>query len=266
VTRRPLPAGLFFLGADTRAANRFLRREVAKEGSQEFRRLQAYEKLCFKGTRIDIGHVLVGIEAAARNKPEPRTSIPRPDIFLTWGGDLGSALEGYIIDRFFFPTTLMGTLWNYLTDHYAKNEDLVGDIDGVTLGAIYDSSLSTAANLRAYYSNQGQRRFQHFLANTKNDDGRTPALPLEPNSNPPRLGKPAHDFIATNVVAFADFVLKSKLVMNALTKKIPNDPLPRAAEDMLNVSSPEITMITNYFVNFIELGLAAEVARAEKEK
>ncbi|MBI5096156.1 MAG: hypothetical protein HZB32_00640 [Nitrospirae bacterium] len=232
---------------------------LSKKDSAEFRRLEQYEQLYFEGTQIDIGHVLVGIEAAARQDPQPRGPIPRPDIFLTWGGDLGSALQEYIIARFFFPTTLMGTIEHYLIDRHAKREDLIGDIDGVNLGAIYDSSLSTAENLRTYYGKQNRRRFQFFLANTKNDDG-TPALPLKPNSKPSRLTKPAHDFIAKNVVSFAEFVLTVKLSMYASTKKIPNKPLPATVQDMLKVSSPEVTLITNYFVSFLEIGLAAEAS------
>jgi hypothetical protein len=91
------------------------------------------------------------------------------EAFLTWAGDLGSALEEYA------ETAAAGgrvDLQHYLWAK-AGSADLLGDVDGINIGSLYDERKSLADNLRNYYETKPFRRFHQFLTNARDEDGRS---------------------------------------------------------------------------------------------
>jgi hypothetical protein len=173
--------------------------------SPEEERLRLYKILYDNGEWLEIGHVLCGIEGSPKQKPDQDQQLPktyRPDLIVTWSGDLGSALHAFI-RHFWLATDKAGnpidrqdplTLDYYLSKE-ASRSDLIGDIDGINVGNVYDHSRSLAENLNAYYGKKSLRRFHEFIANSKNERG-VAELPLVPGQKTPKLSKQARQTIA----------------------------------------------------------------------
>ncbi|MCI0428831.1 MAG: hypothetical protein L0Z46_12535 [Nitrospiraceae bacterium] len=171
----------------------------------EDRRFKLYKDWLFADREwVDIGHVLTGIEGSPKQEPSKDQNIPvpgRPELFVTWAGDLGSALQAYIKD--FWNAIDKGDpidLKDYLLKR-ASRIDLIGDIDGINIGSAYDSSRSLAENLRAYYGQKSRHRYHEFIANSKDKTGKA-ELPLVSGKKPPQLSKQARQAIAHNTDSF----------------------------------------------------------------
>ncbi len=107
-----------------------------------FEALRTSQELMAGGQRVDIGHMLTGLEAFLRPSssveievtgPNPVVGMPNTE-FATWGGDLGSAAGQAVVDRDLGRTVLPDR--DYFTT-YADADDLEGNLDayGVHQGA-----------------------------------------------------------------------------------------------------------------------------------
>jgi hypothetical protein len=240
----------------TRAVNVLL-----SPDSAESKWLKFNEALYADGELVDIGHVLTGIEGSSKQRPntEPNGNLQqwpgptgRRDTLVTWAGDLGSVFKDYIRD--IVAAIAQGKrpdLETYLKK-VAGRADLVGDIDGINIGARYDEKRSLADNLNSYYPKRSARRFHEFVSNTLADDG-TPALQLEPEIIPPKLTQASHDFIARRVTEF----VKPLYGLRGLENKA--DPAHRSlVPGTFQPNSPQMRVVVDYFVRFLEDGLARE--------
>ena len=137
----------------------------------------------------------------------------------------------------------------------ASRSDLIGDIDGINIGNAYDSSRSLADNLNTYYSKKSGRRYHEFIANSKNPQSKA-ELPLEPGKKPPKLSMQARRTIASHVHTYLVYFLLNGLLYSG------TDPAKRKLVDsMVEIDSPEIGAVVDYFVRFLEDGLALEYRR-----
>jgi hypothetical protein len=224
------------------------------KGAPDREHLKAYTALLAGGAWVDIGHALVGVEGAKRFDPQPRLPIPkRPDTAVTWAGDIGTAIEVHAWEKYFKklpnPTTVAQALATR-----AERSELFGDIDGVNLGEELDPALPLVDNLLAYYAHAGGDRFSLFLANTKDDAGAV-VLTLEPGVSPPKLTAAARAFITQQALDFATGALLNDVIQDPA---IPDTFMPPEVADMLKPTSPEALQVTQYFVDFLEQGLAGE--------
>lgn len=230
-------------------------------GSAESKWLKYNEALYADGELVDIGHVLAGIEGSSKQRPDTEPNgdpqqLPRPgrrDTIVTWGGDLGSVFKDYI--REIVAAIAQGKrpdLETYLSK-VASRADLVGDIDGINIGARYDEKRSLADNLNSYYPARSARRFHEFVSNTFVDNGATPALQLVPEIIPPKLTQASRDFIARKVT---DFVVPLFLVRGLKDKADPAHQ--KYVWDTFQPNSPQMRVVVDYFVRFLEDGLARE--------
>lgn len=225
--------------------------------TSEAAQLKLYEELYTGGVILDIGHVLTGIEGSRKQDPQKDKTgliLSSDDIetTVTWGGDLGSALYHYSID---YLAAMDSSQPIDLTDYlrrYAGRTDLLGDIDGINIGSAYDASRSLAENLTAYYGKKKFRRFREFIANTKDDSGAA-QLTLVPNAKPPRLSKAALSAIARDVSLFA----RRRLFFSDTYQRLDNDK-QRLLNDIASEGSVEMDSVVEYFVRFLEDGLARE--------
>ena len=225
-------------------------------------RLRRYKILYEGGEWLEIGHVLCGIEGSPKQEPDKDQNVPkplRPDLIVTWSGDLGSALQAFI-QHFWLATDKAGnpidkpdplTLKHYLVKE-ASRSDLVGDIDGINIGSAYDSSRSLAENLNSYYAKKSRRRYHEFIANSKNQSG-IAELPLVPGSKPPKLSKQARQTIAYYTNQYLTYLqLLGSLYQGT-------EPARRKqVDDMIRIDSPEMEKLADYFVRFLEDGLTLE--------
>ena len=204
---------------------------------------------------VDIGHVLTGIEGSPKQEPSKDQNVPlprRPELLVTWAGDLGSALQAYMKD--FWNAMDTGNpldLNDYLRKR-ASSFDLIGDIDGINIGSVYDASRSLAENLRAYYGKKSRRKYHEFIANSKDEFGKA-ELPLVAGKKPPQLSKQARQAIAENTRQF--------LVPLWITDKLygGTDASKRQLiDEIMKVDSPEMDLVVEYFIRFLEDGLARE--------
>jgi hypothetical protein len=218
-----------------------------------------YEKWIYAdGEWLDIGHVLTGIEGSPKQEPSKDQNIPMPparrELIVTWAGDLGSALQHYIAD--FWHAIDKGDpidLMDYLLKKYATRTDLIGDIDGINIGTAYDPSRSLAQNLRAYYGQKSRRRYHEFIANSKDNKGQAD-LPLVSGKKPPKLSKQARQAIADNTRS--QFLVPLQ-VLGKLYRG--TDPYKRKlVDEIIQVNSPEMDTVVEYFARFLEDGLARE--------
>jgi GH25 family lysozyme M1 (1,4-beta-N-acetylmuramidase) len=231
---------------------------------EDDKRFKLYKDWLFADREwIDIGHVLTGIEGSPKQDPsnqqDPKISkrqnvpkLPRPELLVTWAGDLGSALQKYIKD--FWNAIDKGTpvdLNDYLL-RLASRIDLIGDIDGINIGSDYDSSRSLAENLRAYYGTKSRHRYHEFIANSKDEKGKA-ELPLVSGKKPPQLSKQARQAIAHNTWLFlVPLQINGKLYSGT-------DPYKRKlVDEIIKVDSPEMDIVVEYFAHFLEDGLARE--------
>ncbi|MFZ0726841.1 MAG: S8 family serine peptidase [Desulfobacterales bacterium] len=229
---------------------------LAAPGTALDQRFKLYKDWLFADREwIDIGHVLTGIEGSPKQEPSKDQNVPiprRPELIVTWAGDLGSALQTYIKD--FWNAVDKGDpldLDDFLRKR-ASRVDLIGDIDGINIGSVYDASRSLADNLRAYYGKKSRHRFHEFIATSKDENGKA-ELPLAAGQKPPRLSKLARQAIAENTRQFlVPFWVTGKLYRGT-------DPARRQLIDnIMNVASPEMDVVVDYFVDFLENGLAQE--------
>ena len=125
--------------------------QLADVNSAQGKYIRSFETMVIGNDKVDIGHVLVGIEAQRRQKPDSVLPYVRADVnteaLMTWAGDLGSALEPYAEAVIAGKPADINT---YMNDK-ASFADLLGDIDGINLGAIYDETVSLSENFRRYY-------------------------------------------------------------------------------------------------------------------
>jgi len=223
---------------------------------------------------VDIGHVLVGIEAYRRQKPDSQLPYPVQDpthaeAFLGWAGDLGSALVPYAQSVIAArhpssatpkpdvprpcvtpPAAPKKDLAWYL-EQKAGAADLLGDIDGINIGAVYDDTKSLSENFRAYYGAKPFRRFHSFVTNAIDGGG----APLFPLASP--KGSNLAPVARTNAGSYIH-LFDSSLVIK---RKLADGMSPVDAADfqkMVMWGSPEMDAVINYFFDFLEHGLAKE--------
>lgn len=216
-------------------------------------RLVPFERAYHGAELIDLGHVLVGIESMPAQQPNPIISVPRVDLALTWSGDLGSVIAGYVIATCYpappgSPAAARsGWPLERFTTAYAGTPDLLGDLDGVNLGAAYGPDVTLGDNLRAYYRCMVNHRYSLFLANTLDDTG-NPALPRQAGA----FTAAAEDFVAEQTSIFAKaFILAQLKGVGALA-------LSPAATSMVEPTSAQVRQVTRYFLDFLDQGLAGE--------
>jgi len=226
-------------------------------------RLRLYKILYAYGERLEIGHVLCGIEGSPKQKPDyDQQSVPkvhRPEIIVTWSGDLGSALYAFI-KHFWLATDKTGkaidkddplNLNHYLVKE-ASRSDLIGDIDGINVGSVYDPSRSLAENLNAYYGKKSPRRYHEFIVKSKNEKG-IAELPLVTGKKPPKLSKQSRRHIAYYTNQYLTYLqLRGDLYLGTEPAK------RKRVDDMIRIDSPEMENLVDYLVRFLEDGLALE--------
>ena len=236
--------------------------EISQLEQPAEQRLRRYKILYDNGEWLEIGHVLCGIEGSPKQVPDKDQSAPkprRPELIVTWSGDLGSALQA-LIRHFWLATDKDGNVIDkddtldldpYLVKE-ASRSDLIGDIDGINIGSAYDPSRSLADNLNAYYGKNSRRRYHEFIANSKNQGG-TAELPLVPGKKPPKLSKQARQTIAYYTNQYLIYLqLLGSLYMGT-------EPAKRErVDDMIRTDSPEMEIVVDYFVRFLEDGLTLE--------
>ena len=224
-------------------------------GSAEEKRLLRYTVLYAGGERLDIGHVLTGIEGALKQEPNKDQNVPvplRPDLIVTWSGDLGSSLQKYIKD--FVAVMDRGDpidLNSYLVKN-AGRADLIGDIDGVNVGSRYNPARSLAENLNDYYDKRSRRRYHEFISNSL-DTQKKPALPLKSKSKPRKISEQGKKWIAQEVRNYlVPFWVTGRLYGNI------DDAKKKVVDSIVDADSPEMGAVVDYFVQFLEDGLAHE--------
>jgi len=224
--------------------------------SPEGNRIHRFENLEIDGTTLDIGHVLTAIEGSRRQQPQlgsrgfgpwhwPMLFDDDLEATVTWGGDFGLALASYLEDKAAGRTADVAS---YLKAH-AGADDLIGDIDGINIGAVYDENKSLADNLRAYYGTRPLRRFHSFIANSRNGT-KQPIFTLVPGQ--PKLDAASRKNFAHYALMFAQ---RKLAFASKLTPAQLSAVLPIVQEGS---TAPEIAVVTNYFVDFLEAGLARE--------
>ena len=126
---------------------------------------------------------------------------------MTWAGDLGSALESYAeakVTQSPGPSPMVAgeavDLKTYLNQK-ASIADLLGDIDGINIGAVYDDTKSLAENIRSYYSTKPFRQFSTYIARLKDDFGK-PLIPLA-QQKPPKISAAGRLSAASYISFFA---------------------------------------------------------------
>jgi hypothetical protein len=228
--------------------------------SDQGRRIRRYENIEIGDAKVDMGHVLTGIEGSRRQKPASILPLVKGDsiteALVTWAGDLGNALEGYA------EAAVSGAqvdLQSYLQAK-AGSADLLGDVDGINIGAIYDENKSLSDNLRNYYQSRPFRRFHDFLNNARNDEGK-PLLRLA-NPMPPALDRAGRLAISSRIASFANGYVVQKRILNRFTQPQSARLLEmlRAGPTKDGSASKEMDMVVDYFFTFLENGLAKEAA------
>ncbi|HTV90973.1 MAG TPA: hypothetical protein VME41_18320 [Stellaceae bacterium] len=224
----------------------------------EHSRLHRFENMEIAGQSVDIGHVLTAIEGFRLQQPQlgsrgigpwhwPLLASDDLEATVTWGGDYGLALASYLEDKVNGKTV---DIRAYVNVH-AGIADLLGDIDGINIGAAYDEANSLGDNLRAYYGAKPLRRFHSFVANATDELGK-PIFTLMPGQ--PKLDSASRQKLARYVLLFANRKL-------AFVSKIT--PAQFAAVQPIvqpGSTAPEIEFIADHFGAFIEAGLASEAS------
>jgi hypothetical protein len=226
---------------------------LADVNSAQGKYLRSFENLQIGGDVVDIGHVLVGIEASRRQHPDPvfPSAVARDahtESLMTWGGDLASALEAYA--EAVFVDHKRANLQDYL-NHLAGRADLLGDLDGLNLGAVYDESKTFAENLRKYYGVRPFRRFHDFLSSAL-DDSAKPLFKLIRQS-PPVLDSAGRLEIASVVTYFCGGAVYKRRQAGKL-----NDAQSNQILAMCNRGTKEMDAVIDYFFKILLDGLAKE--------
>jgi hypothetical protein len=223
---------------------------LAEFTSTQARVLWQFENLEIENSIVDMGHVLTGIEGGRRQKPSstyPSLVVrdANTESIVTWAGDLGSAMVQYGVAK---VTGKRADLSNYLRQ-LAAPHDLLGDIDGMNLAAIYDESLSLADNLRRYYHARPFRRFHSFLSSAQDDTG-NPLFNLG-GSNPPTIDNASRQHAAGKIALYARAWLYKNLSKWSASQL---SDLYR----ICNEYSSEMNVVVSYFILFLENGLGTE--------
>ena len=223
-------------------------------GSLEHRELKRFQTLLAGGSLIDISHVLTGIEGSPAQKPDlgTRQHGLEPRLVVTWSGDLGSALAEYA-NRFArsLAADQVPDVQQEL-DARASRSDLLGDVDGINLGASYDPAKTVKQNLLAYYTQASGRRFHLFIDNSTKDGQGLPLVALRPGSRPPRLTASSRATIARHVREFAAPMVRLKYL-----NQLSGDQ-STIVVSILEPDSLEMEIVVDHFVRFLEAGLARE--------
>lgn len=239
-------------------------RPLAPKSSAEGRRIQAFKDVRIGDEIVDISHVLIGIEGASRQDPQPKVPIQdwRADLYLGWAGDLGSAVREWAWEKYYLQRANPPELATQLLRR-AGRPQLLGDLDGVNLGAVYDQSLTLSMNLERLCSGRAtRRRFRDFLKNTLTDSG-TQAIKAEGGAGRVRLTAGSQAFIAEYILRFAyqSFLLNifDKDRAAYVNRKFGSPTyVPPEVVALLRPDSPEILTATRYFVDILEAGLEEE--------
>ena len=167
---------------------------------------------------------------------------------MTWGGDLGGVLA-YVARQKPMLKATVASIPGLLAGK-ASFADLRGDIDGINIGATYDSSLSLGDNLRKYYEASSFRRFHLFIASAQSDAGK-PMFTL--NSGKPTTVAPA----GRKVIAdWIDWFARAYLLFNSYFGM--TDDEVKVALAAAAPGSRESDAIVDYFIDFLNRGLAGE--------
>jgi len=224
---------------------------LAAVDSPQGKYIRSFETMTIGSDRIDMGHVLVGIEAQRRQKPDSILPPVRADVtteaLITWAGDLGSALEPYAEA---IATGRQVDLKTYLNDK-ASSADLFGDIDGINIGSVYDETKSLSENLRKYYGTKPFRRFHDYLARLTDDSGK-PILTLA-QQKPPKIDLTSWNRVVSFIAMFVAGVVYKRKVLDKLTQA-----QLALFEPIVQPGSKEMNIVADYFCSFIEAGLAKE--------
>jgi hypothetical protein len=229
--------------------------ELFAPDSREGNWLRQNAVLYADGEALDIGHVLTGIEGSPRQDPNKDQEVPLPkrtETLVTWAGDLGSVFQYHLPDIVnALNHSQQPDLKTYL-EKRANRSDLIGDIDGINIGSVYDPKRSLAENLNAYYGKKSLRRFHEFIANSL-DDSNNPALPLVAGSKPPRLSAQAREWVASCTHRYIAYVR-----MKGVLDKIVDPSKGPLVDKIIDQDSPQMRIVVDYFVAFLEEGLARE--------
>lgn len=101
------------------------------------------------GERVDVGHVLAGLDAI--NHPAPVAPLGMYEIAsnvdaVTWAGDLGSVLAEVLFQQITRDRPLTDAEVQQQIDLCAPPQDMLGNVDAYAIGAAYD--ISPAADRR----------------------------------------------------------------------------------------------------------------------
>jgi hypothetical protein len=242
------------------------------DGDSRSLRLRAGRNIRFEADLIDIGHVLVGIEGSLRQHPKPHfmkvevdPRTVRVDLIMTWAGDLGGALQRFISHKFFgaflknskldpddvrclSKNTDQETLQCYV-EVTASTAELVGDVDGVNIGSVFEPARTLADNLRIYYQSHSEQRYTLFLQNTKTDTNEQ-ALTLQAGGSSRKLSASSISFLAEQISRAAKL-----LVLVRLWENQANPPMPEEVTALLRPDSWAVQQLTTHFALFLETGL-----------
>jgi hypothetical protein len=228
------------------------------------KRWVAAENPIFDREPIRISHALIGIEGNWRQNPQPPQPIPVESLgnLVTWSGDLGSALQEYLFQRYFkkyFPGQPDYPSFEDYVQRLATREQLIGDIDGINLAPMYNATRSLTTNLRAYYGQGSRKRFSRYVQ-TQEGANRQPVLALQTGAAMPKLSAASRQFLANEISFAATAILAASILQSSVStsKKIAADPYPSDVTAALEATSPEVKRLTDYFADFVEQGLAQE--------
>jgi N-acetylmuramoyl-L-alanine amidase len=251
--------------------------EVDSPKGWDFRR---FEECQIGRDIVDIGHVLVSIEIHRRQKPDAHiptlisSNHAQPEALLGWAGDLGSALWSFARWAVGFdrpddkppvrrPCTVTPSRppdrdLQWFLRQMAGRADLLGDIDGMNIGAVYDETKSLSQNLRAYYDARPFRRFHNFLASALDSMGKPLFTLVSPTSTriDPACRVRAGSYIQmfTNARLYKLYQLYER--PNHKPEGDKTDQETFAA--MLQFGKPDMEKVIDYFFNFLEEGLSKE--------
>lgn len=230
---------------------------LAEFASAQAAEIRRFENLSIGGKMVDLGHVLTGIEVGRKQKPDsvyPSAVVrdANAEAFTTWAGDLGSALEQFaealVTGQKTSPSDEKLDLPYFLRGK-AGEADLLGDVDGINLGVLYDENKSLADNLRSYYQAKPFRRFHDFLAFAR-DDSDNPFFTLARQS-PPVLAQAGRLRAAGKIAMFARaYKMKRNLKLTS--------PQEIQVAHILDENSGEMNAVVDYFFAFLQNGLASE--------
>lgn len=217
-----------------------------KPGTVEHARFKRFQLLWIGKEAVDISHVLTGIEGSDAQDPskgQGRMGLPvGRDALVTWGGDLGNALAAYIVK--FVKAFDKGDPVDIADDLrvQASRSDLIGDIDGINIGAVYDGTKTLKENLTAYYGSGSKTRFKTFV--------RVANIAIDGKKRVTKDGRLA---IAGRVTHYVGLKFFGNGYLDTLAKDKAD--LARSAYDH---TSAEVALVVDFFVDFLERGLAKE--------